>query len=101
LLSPYAPHLGEELWEFLGHGNTIAYEKWPVYNEAFLKENEVEIVVQVNGKVKGKAMISPDASQDDMKDAALAIGAVKEAIEGKRICKTICVPGRLVNFVVG
>ena len=100
LLAPYAPHVCEEMWEMLGHKETLAYKPWPKFQEEFLKEDEVEVLVQVLGKPKAKIMMSPDASQEEMQKIAIANPKVAEAIEGKTIRKVICVPGRLINIVV-
>ncbi|WP_026690741.1 leucine--tRNA ligase [Alteribacter aurantiacus] len=99
LLSPIAPHISEELWEKLGHEGTITYEAWPTYDESKLVENEVEIVVQVNGKVRSKMVIAKDADREAMEKEALALDKVKEDIEGKTVRKVIAVPGKLVNIV--
>ncbi len=99
LISPYAPHLGEEMWEFFGHNESIAYEPWPKYQEEYLKEDEVEILIQVLGKPKARMMLSPDADENEMRDAALKNQDVISAIAGKTVHKVICVPGRLVNIV--
>jgi len=97
MISCICPHIGEELWSKLGHDTTIAYEKWPVYDEAKTVENTVEIAVQINGKTKATVMISKDID----KDAAIAAG--KEALGNKltgTIVKEIYVPGRIINIVV-
>jgi leucyl-tRNA synthetase len=99
LLSPIAPHMGEELWEKLGHSGSISYETWPAWDEAKLVQNEVEIVVQVNGKLKTKMTISADLGKDEMEKAALEEESVQAGIEGKTIRKVVVVPGKLVNIV--
>ncbi|GAA0500444.1 leucine--tRNA ligase [Salinibacillus aidingensis] len=99
LLSPVAPHLAEELWSILGHEETISYEPWPQFDESKLVENEVEIPVQVMGKVRAKMMIPKDASKEDMEKLALENERVQEWIEGKTVRKVIAVPGKLVNIV--
>ncbi|MGD6833455.1 leucine--tRNA ligase [Sutcliffiella halmapala] len=99
LLSPVCPHIAEELWEKLGHEGTITYEAWPVYDETKLVEDEVEIVVQVNGKLKAKLYVPADATREKMEEIALADETVKESIEGKTVRKVIAVPGKLVNIV--
>lgn len=101
LLSPVAPHIAEELWEKLGHTDTITYEAWPTYDESLLVENEVEVVVQMNGKVKTKLVVNKGASKEEMEAAALADEKVQAAIGEKTIRKVIAVPGKLVNIVVG
>jgi leucyl-tRNA synthetase len=99
LLSPVCPHIAEELWEKLGHNNTIAYESWPAYDEAKLVEDEVEIVVQVNGKVRAKLHVPADASKEQLEQMAMEDAKIKEQIEGKTVRKVIAVPGKLVNIV--
>lgn len=100
MLSPIAPHLGEELWEKLGHNDTIAYQPWPTYDESKLVEDEVEIVIQINGKNKEKMLIASDSTKEQMEELALSNELIKELIEGKTIVKIIAVPGKLVNIVV-
>ncbi|UOQ86344.1 leucine--tRNA ligase [Gracilibacillus salinarum] len=99
LLSPVAPHLSEELWQLLGHQETLAYAQWPTYDEAKLVENEVEIVIQIMGKVRAKIMVDKNASKDEIEQKALEDVAIKERIEGKTVRKVIVVPGKLVNIV--
>ena len=99
-LAPFAAHLGEELWEFLGHKDTIAYEPWPQYDAAALVEDEIEIPVQVLGKLRGRIKVSPEATPADMEAAAKANADVAKFLEGKTIVKVIAVPKRMVNFVV-
>jgi len=99
LLAPIAPHLGEELWEKLGHTETITYVPWPAFDESKLVDDEVEIVIQVNGKLRTKLMISKDASREQMEEIAMKEEKVQESIEGKTVRKVIAVPGKLVNIV--
>jgi leucyl-tRNA synthetase len=99
LLSPICPHIAEELWEKLGHNDTITYEPWPTYDESKLVDNEVEIVLQVNGKVRSKMMVSRDATREQLEELALQDEKIKELIEGKTVRKVIAVPGKLVNIV--
>lgn len=101
ILSPIAPHLAEELWSKLGHTETITYEAWPTFDESKLVENEIEIVVQVNGKLKTKLVIPADATREQMEELARADEIVEQAIADKQIRKVIAVPGKLVNIVVG
>lgn len=101
MLAPLAPHIAEELWERLGHNESITYEPWPTFDEAWTVESEVEIVVQVNGKIVDRIKISKDLDQAAMQDHSLDLASVKQAIEGKTIRKVIAVPGKLVNIVVG
>lgn len=99
MLAPVAPHVAEELWEKLGFSGTISYETWPAYDEAKLVDDEVEIVIQVNGKVKTKLKVPTDASKEALEGIAMDDDRVKEQIEGKTIRKVITVPGKLVNIV--
>ncbi|PHR91928.1 MAG: leucine--tRNA ligase [Blastopirellula sp.] len=100
MLSPLAPHIAEELWSLLGHTETLAYEPWPKYIEALTKDDEIEIPVQIKGKLKAKIKVAADIGKDDLEAAALADDKVQLLLDGKQIVKTIVVPGRLVNFVV-
>ncbi|MCF6138351.1 leucine--tRNA ligase [Pseudalkalibacillus berkeleyi] len=99
LLSPVAPHITEELWEKLGHEESITYSEWPSYDESKMTENEVEIVVQINGKVRAKLLVPTDANKDQLEEIALSDDKVKENIDGKTVRKVIAVPGKLVNIV--
>ncbi len=99
MLSCITPHLGEEIWSIMGHNDTIAYESWPTYDEANLAEETIEIVVQVNGKLKAKLNIAVDADKDSVMEMAMSDDKVKESIEGKNIVKQIYVPNKLVNIV--
>lgn len=99
LISPICPHLGEELWEKLGHSGSIAYESWPTYDESKLVDEEVEIVVQINGKIKAKKLVPVDATKDMLESIALEDEGIKAQLEGKTIRKVIAVPGKLVNIV--
>lgn len=101
MLSPLAPHLAEELWEKLGHNDTVTYEAWPTYDEAWTVDNEVEIVVQVNGKITERATVAADADEASMQELAMGLDKVKEAMAGKTVRKVIAVKGKLVNIVVG
>ncbi len=99
-LAPYAPHLGEELWQFLGHANTLAYEPFPSFDPKALVEDEVEIPVQVLGKLRGRVTVPVAATPAEMEAAAKANPDVAKFLEGKTIVKVIAVPKRMVNFVV-
>ncbi|PCF45360.1 leucine--tRNA ligase [Staphylococcus delphini] len=99
MLAPIAPHIGEELWSILGHDTTITYQPWPSFDPSLLEEDVVEIVVQVNGKVRAKIEIPKDMSKADMEATALANDNIKAAIEGKDVKKVIAVPQKLVNIV--
>jgi leucyl-tRNA synthetase len=100
LLAPYAPHVCEELWQLLGGRESIAKQPWPAWDESALIESVVEVPVQINGKLKAKINVAPDAAQDVLAQTALADERIQELIAGKTIVKQIVVPGRLVNLVV-
>jgi leucyl-tRNA synthetase len=100
LLSPYAPHIAEELWQLLGHDTTLAYEPWPTYDEALTRDETIEVPVQVNGKLRSKINVPAGIGKDELEAAAKADPRAAELIDGKQIVKIIVVPGRLVNFVV-
>lgn len=99
VLSPVAPHIGEELWSRLGHDTTIAYVDWPTYDESYLVEDEVEIVVQVMGKVRAKLNVAKDTPKEELETLALENEKVQEWIKGKTVRKVIVVPNKLVNIV--
>jgi leucyl-tRNA synthetase len=99
LLSPFAPHIAEELWELLGKDTTLAYEPWPTFDESKIAEAEIEIPVQVNGKVRAKIKVPADADNSAIEQAAKQNEGIASQLEGKTIRKVIVVPGRLVNFV--
>ena len=100
VLSPLAPHIAEELWQRLGHEETLAYEPWPTYDEAMLAVETVELAVQVNGKIRARINVPAEAEESAVIEAAMSESAVAEAVEGKTVVKQIVVPGRLVNIVV-
>ena len=100
LFNPVCPHITEELWEMLGHNDTIANATWPTYNDELTKEDTYEMVVQINGKVRGKIILAKDTLKDEMLERAKEIDNVKGYLNGKEIVKEIVVPGKLVNFVV-
>ncbi|MDQ0111750.1 leucine--tRNA ligase [Paenibacillus harenae] len=99
MLSPIAPHIAEELWEKLGRAETITYSEWPKYEEAWTVDQEVEIVVQVNGKIVERLSIAADTETDEMERLAKELEKVQELIEGKTIRKVVAVKGKLVNIV--
>ncbi|MEK4458373.1 leucine--tRNA ligase [Paenibacillus sp. FSL R10-2748] len=101
MLSPLAPHLAEELWQLLGHNDSITYAAWPAYDEAWTVDAEVEIVVQVNGKIVQRATIAKDLDAKAMEAFAVSLDNVQQALAGKTIRKVIAVPGKLVNIVAG
>jgi leucyl-tRNA synthetase len=100
LLSPITPHICEELWEYMGNNKTIAYEPWPTYDENKMVSDSFEMVVQVNGKVRGKEIVPSGISKEEMENIAKEIPNVKINIEGKEIVKIITIQGKIVNIVV-
>ncbi len=100
LLSPFAPHVAEELWQLLGHAKTLAYEPWPTFDDALTKDAEIEIPVQILGKLRGKVVVPAGSDQPTLIAAARAEPRIAELLSGKEVVKTIVVPGKLVNFVV-
>jgi leucyl-tRNA synthetase len=104
VLNPFAPHLTEELWERLGfdEGDTraLASEPWPSYDPALLVEDEIEMPIQVNGKVRDKIVVKKEATKDEVEAAARGSAKIAEWTAGKEIKKVVVVPGKLVNLVV-
>ncbi len=100
LLAPFAPHITEELWHTLGHKESVHLMPWPKYDANAIVEDEIEIVIQINGKVRDKMKISVEASEDEMREAALKQEKLLPLLEGKEIIKVITVPKKLVNIVV-
>ncbi|HVN83721.1 MAG TPA: leucine--tRNA ligase [Candidatus Binatia bacterium] len=100
MLAPFAPHIAEELWEILGHRESIFASRWPAYDEALTRDQVIELAVQVNGKVRGRIHVAADEAEDAVIARALADAAVQSAIAGKPIKRRVVVPGRLVSLVV-
>lgn len=100
LLNPVAPHMTEELWEILGGEGMLSLAQWPEYDEAKTVDDEVEVVVQINGKIKDKAMVPAGLDRDGLAELAMQLDSVKALTEGKNVVKVIAVPGRLINIVV-
>jgi leucyl-tRNA synthetase len=100
MLSAYAPHLGEELWEKLGRSESVSKSPWPQYEESLTIDSEVTIVVQVNGKIRDKFSAPPDTPTEELEKTARALPAIQKWTEGKTLVKVIAVPGKLVNVVV-
>ena len=100
MLNPIAPFVTEEIWNKLGHNNTISYETWPTYDESKLVEDTFEMVVQVNGKVRGKIVVDTKTTEEEMKEKAKEVENVKNYLEGHEIIKEIVVPNKLVSFVI-
>jgi leucyl-tRNA synthetase len=100
-LAPFAPHITEELWQILGHEGSVHHSQFPAFDEAKLVENEIEIVLQVSSKIRGKMVVPADADAAAIEELAKSDPNVQKHLDGKQIKKTIVVPGKLVNFIVG
>ena len=100
LLSPYAPHMAEELWQALGNEQSIAKHPWPSYDESLTRLSEIEVPLQINGKLRAKLIVPAESSAEQMEQAARSHEKLAEWLDGKQIVKAIVVPGRMVNFVV-
>jgi len=101
LLAPIVPHICQALWKGMGHAKDIIDESWPEPDEAAMVRDTIELVVQVNGKLRGKIMVPADASKEGIEQLALQDENVQRHLEGKSVRKLIVVPGRLINIVVG
>ncbi len=99
-LAPFAPHLGEELWAQLGHAPSVAEQPFPSFDPALCEDDEIEIGVQVNGKVRGRVKLAKDASEEQARAAGLDEPNVSRFLEGKSVKKFVYVPGRILNFIV-
>ena len=101
LVAPFAPHVGEELWKHLGHPQSLAHEPWPVWDEALCVDDQIEMAVQVNGKVRGRVVLARTATEEQAREAALAAEGISVHTAGKQVKKFIYVPARIINIVVG
>jgi leucyl-tRNA synthetase len=101
LLSPMAPHISEELWQALGHPDSLAYAPWPTFDSKYVQESVIEMPVQIKGKVRGRITVAVDAAEDEIKKAALDDSRVKKYLEGSSIQKVIVIPKKLINIVTG
>jgi leucyl-tRNA synthetase len=99
-LAPFAPHITEELWALSGHKKSIHLESWPTHDEAYLKEDTMTIAVQVNGKTRGTVVVSADASEAQVREAADQEATIQRLTTGKKLVRQIYVPGRILNIVV-
>jgi len=100
ILAPFAPHIGEELWQRLGHPESLAYEPWPVYDESLAREKHLELAVQVNGKVRDRIVVPAEAGEGEIKSKAMASEKVTASLDGRAPRKVIVIKSRLVNIVV-
>ena len=99
LLAPFAPHIGEELWERLGGAGSVAKAPWPEADEASLQSDTVKMAVQVNGKLRGEIVVGKSLGRDEVVAAAKSLESVANSLAGKTVVKEICVPGKIVNIV--
>ena len=99
MFATFAPHTGEELWTHMTGKEGISFEPWPTYEEKYLVEDEVELVIQVNGKIRSKLVVPFNAKQEDIQDKAIEL--IQSHLEGKTVRKVIYVPNKLLNIVVG
>jgi leucyl-tRNA synthetase len=100
LLAPFAPHLAEELWEAVGHGESVFKCQWPSYDQELVVSEMVQMVVQVNGKVRARFEAPPETPKESLEKTALGMPRVQELTEGKEVVKIVVIPGRLVSIVV-
>jgi len=100
VLAPFAPHLAEELWQRLGHAGSLAHEPWPSYDKGLIREKQIELAVQVNGKIKDRIVVAAEAGEEAIRAEALRSDKVVEALAGKAPRKVIVIKSRLVNVVV-
>jgi leucyl-tRNA synthetase len=100
MLAPFAPHISEELWESFGHSESLSRAQWPEFNAELARDEEIEVAIQVNGKLRSRIFANANASDAELRDAALADEKVKAAIEGGVVARIITVPRKLVNVVL-
>jgi leucyl-tRNA synthetase len=100
MLSPIAPHIAEELWSMLGNAGGLARERWPEYREDLTREEQIEIPVQINGRLRGKILVGDGMSDDEIVELALKDARISMLLDGKQVVKTVVVPKKLVNIVV-
>jgi leucyl-tRNA synthetase len=100
LLVPFAPHLSEELWESTGGSYSVSVQPWPPYDPALTVSRTVQIVVQINGKVRARFEASPDSPREDLEQRAMENPRIRELLEGKELVKSVVVPGKLVSLVI-
>jgi leucyl-tRNA synthetase len=100
MLAPLAPHLAEELWEMLGNSGGLAKVKWPPYRAELAKEEQFEVVIQINGRLRGKILVEDGLGEDELAERALADPRIAQLVSGKHVAKTVVVPRKLVNLVL-
>jgi leucyl-tRNA synthetase len=100
MLSPMTPHIAEELWEMLGNVTSLSKERWPAYREDLTRESQVEVIIQINGRLRGKILVNAGLNKDETEERAMSDPRIKALVAGKEIVKVIVVPGKLVNIVI-
>ncbi len=100
MLAPLAPHIGEELWQALGHAESLAQAPWPVFDERYTREDTIEVPVQINGRLRGHVTVPASAANEQIREAALCDEKIQRYIEGSTVRKVIVVPGKLVSIVI-
>jgi leucyl-tRNA synthetase len=100
MLYPMTPHIAEEMWEMLGNPRTISQGKWPAYREDLTREERVEVIIQINGRLRGKILVDEGLAEDETKERALEDARIAPLIAGKKIVKVVAVPKKLVNIVL-
>jgi leucyl-tRNA synthetase len=100
MLSPMTPHIAEELWEMLGQAGGLARQKWPAYREDLTREEQVEVIIQINGRLRGKILVDEGLAEDETKERAQGDARIAPLIAGKKIVKVVVVPKKLVNIVL-
>jgi leucyl-tRNA synthetase len=100
MLAPMAPHISEELWQMLGHTQGLTYEKWPIYREDLAREEQFEVIIQINGRLRGKMLVDDGLSEDETRERALKDPRIAVLLDGKQIVKTVVMPKKLVNIVL-
>jgi leucyl-tRNA synthetase len=100
ILNPFTPHVTEEIWEMLGNKDLLVEKSWPSWDDSLTAQNEIEVVFQINGKIRSKLLVPANTGKDDLEKAAMNDGRIREMLAGKEIMKKIVVPGKLVNFVI-
>ena len=100
LLSPFAPHIAEELWAKLGNSGGIARARWPRFREDLTREEQFEVVIQINGRLRGKILVEDGMGEDEIVDRALSDQRISVLLDGKQVAKTVVVPRKLVNIVL-
>ena len=100
MLSPMAPHIAEELWEMLGNQGGLSKAKWPVYREDLTREEQIEMIIQINGRLRGKMLVEEDLGEDETRERAMTDPRIAPLLAGKQMVKVVVVPKKLVNIVL-